>query len=64
MLTLTFDPSSMSSGVILLQTPYISLRSPLLLILRGEIDTAAVVLLLLLSWESSLGFTFWRYLLF
>ena len=36
----------MSSGVILLQMPYISLSSPLLLILRWEITTAAAVLYL------------------
>ena len=36
----------MSSGVILLQRPYISFSSPLLLILRREITTAAVALLL------------------
>ena len=35
----------MSSGVILLQTPYISFSSPLLLILRREITAAAVALL-------------------
>ena len=34
----------MSSGVILLQRPYISFSSPLLLILRREITAAAVVL--------------------
>ena len=44
----TFDPSSMSSGVILLQRPYISFSSPLLLILRQEITAVAVALLLLL----------------
>ena len=35
----------MSSGVILLQRPYISFTSPLLLILRREITAAAVALL-------------------
>ena len=34
----------MSSGVILLQRPYISFSSPLLLILRWEITAAAVAL--------------------
>ena len=34
----------MSSGVILLQRPYISFSSPLLLILRQEITAAAVAL--------------------
>ena len=34
----------MSSGVILLQRPYISFSSPLLLILRREITAAAVAL--------------------
>ena len=34
----------MSSGVILLQRPYISFNSPLLLILRWEISAAAVAL--------------------
>ena len=44
LLTFTFDPSSMSSGVILLQRPYVSFSSPLLLILRQEINAAAVAL--------------------
>ena len=35
----------MSSGVILLQRPYVSFSSPLLLILRQEITAAAVALL-------------------
>ena len=38
-------PSSMSSGVILLQRPYVSFSSPLLLILRWEITAVAVALL-------------------
>ena len=37
----------MSSGVILLQRPYISFSSPLLLILRREITAAAAVALFL-----------------
>ena len=37
----------MSSGVILLQRPYISFSSPLLLILRREITAAAVALFFL-----------------
>ena len=37
----------MSSGVILLQRPYISFSSPLLLILRREITAAAVALSLI-----------------
>ena len=36
----------MSSGVILLQRPYVSFSSPLLLILRREITAVAVALLL------------------
>ena len=44
---LPLTPSSMSSGVILLQRPYISFSSPLLLILRQEITAAAVALLCL-----------------
>ena len=48
LLTFTFEPSSMSSGVIVLQRPYISFSSPLLLILRREITTVTVALLLLL----------------
>ena len=49
LLTFTFDPfeSSMSSGVILLERPYVSFSSPLLLILRREITAAAVALLYL-----------------
>ena len=45
LLTFTFDPFSMSSGVILLQRPCVSFSSPLLLILRREIMAAAVALL-------------------
>ena len=41
---LPLTPSSMSSGVILLQRPYVSFSSPLLLSLRWEITTAAVAL--------------------
>ena len=37
---LPLTPSSMSSGVILLQMPYISFNSPLLLILRQEITAS------------------------
>ena len=37
----------MSSGVILLQRPYIAFSSPLLLILRREITAAAVALFFL-----------------
>ena len=37
----------MSSEVILLQRPYISISSPLLLIIRREITAAAVALLIL-----------------
>ena len=44
LLTFTFDPSSMSSGVIILQRPYVSFSSPLLLILRREVTAAAVAL--------------------
>ena len=40
----TFVPSSMSSGVILLERPYISFSSPLLPIIRWEITDAAVAL--------------------
>ena len=36
----------MSSGVIVLQRPYISFSSPLVLILRWEIPAAAVMLFL------------------
>ena len=38
----------MSSGVILLQRPYLSFSSPLLLILRREITAAAVALLFIM----------------
>ena len=38
----------MTSGVILLQRPYVSFSSPLLLILRRDITAVAVALLLLL----------------
>ena len=38
---LTLTPSSVSSGVILLQRPYISLSSHILLILRQEITAMA-----------------------
>ena len=41
---LSLTPSSVSSGIILLQRPYISLISPILLILRREITAAAVAL--------------------
>ena len=44
LLTLTFDPSSVSNGVILLQRPYIFLSSHILLILRREITAVAVAL--------------------
>ena len=51
LLTFTFDPpSSMSSGVILLQRPYVSFSSPPLLILRQEITAAAVALLFMKNW--------------
>ena len=46
---LPLTPFSMSSGVILLQRPYISFSSPLLLILRWEITAAAVALFLYMS---------------
>ena len=42
---LTLTPSSVSSVVIIIQRPYIFLISRILLILRGEITTAAVALL-------------------
>ena len=42
---LPLTPSSMSSGITLLQRPYISFSSPLLLILRRDITVAAVALL-------------------
>ena len=41
--------TSMSSGVILLQRPYVSFSSPLLLILRWEIAAAAVAFLLFVA---------------
>ena len=41
----------MSNGVILLQRPYISFSSPLLLILRREITAAAVALFLFATVE-------------
>ena len=43
---LPLTPSSMSSGAVLLQRPYISFSSPLLLILRQEITAAAAALFL------------------
>ena len=44
LLTCSFDPFFNVKWVILLQRPYISFSSPLLLILRREITAAAVTL--------------------
>ena len=44
LLTFTFDPFFNVKWVILLQRPYVSFSSPLLLILRREITAAAVAL--------------------
>ena len=44
LLILPLTPSSMSNGVILLQSPDVSFSSPLLLNLRREITVAAVAL--------------------
>ena len=49
LLTFTFDPFfNVKWGYLTIQRPYVSFSAPLLLILRREITTAAVALLLVL----------------